>query len=551
MEQDACSRQACSACGVDRRMPLTCPQDNTTTLTVKLRVFKEVPRTTADPSKVKKKERTEKELVEVSMTGAELMQGLCAVLKTYLPHRLRCIWDLHHRRLHLETYLPNRIVIKTDFSANYDCDPGTKLNSATSEHAILDVFMVSRSPEYVTLENAVERRYQQNDVWCFWATKQKGRLGTDNFTHGKCLRHILHYYREVEKIVFDTVSLFTDGSPPQYKCRKNCQLIAQLAVDFDIRVEQQVAPTANFKTNVDGEGMVEKYTMRRLERAEVEGARAKNARGVFEALKLHMEPPALRDIKTCPLQTVTRRFQRLLVDVNNAIEGDEEAEDVIITDYEHEKYDCVPMGGKPGIASTYMFATTPQLGTGKVLFKTLACWCAACMRLDDAGCLFKTTTGPWSVRDIVPLAASAASAADPQADEEELSLHAAYNNFVEGDDEGDDEGGDEGAVSVGPVVGTVVGTAGAVVGTVGAGVGSVVGTVGSVIKDSNIAFVNARKKAELQRLAHIYSLTVDGKGLAPDLKNRLIQHSRQALQADSPVDMAGDLKAAAPLQPLL
>jgi hypothetical protein len=81
-----------------------------------------------------------------------------------------------------------------------------------------------------------------------------------------------------------------------------------------------------------------------------------------------------------------------VVDINNTKEGDMEAEDIIVTDYKNEQYDCAPMGGKPGIASTYMFAATPELGKHKVLFQTLPCWCIACMSLDDDGCLFKSTT---------------------------------------------------------------------------------------------------------------------------------------------------------------
>jgi hypothetical protein len=69
------------------------------------------------------------------------------------------------------------------------------------------------------------------------------------------------------------------GCPAEYRCRKNCTFIAQLAVDFDCRVEQHIAPTANFKTNVDGEGKTQTYKMRRLEHAQVEGAQWKNARG--------------------------------------------------------------------------------------------------------------------------------------------------------------------------------------------------------------------------------------------------------------------------------
>ncbi|KAJ1427293.1 hypothetical protein B484DRAFT_397275 [Ochromonadaceae sp. CCMP2298] len=125
-------------------------------VSVAVRVFEVVPRTTADPKKVKKKDRTEKELVEKMMTGKEIMA--------------------------------DTLVIMTDFSANFDCDPSARLNSATSEHALLDVFL--------------------------------------------------------------------------YNCRKNCQLLARLAVKSQLKFDHVITPTANFKTGVDGEGKTVKGRMR-------------------------------------------------------------------------------------------------------------------------------------------------------------------------------------------------------------------------------------------------------------------------------------------------
>jgi len=112
LEPRHCAEQQCSECGINLLLPLTCPNDNRVDVRVAVRVFEVVPRTTAD------------------------------------PHRWKCRWDLHNRRLVLDTFEADTLVIMTDFSANFDCDPSARLNSATSEHALLDVFLVHHSPSY-------------------------------------------------------------------------------------------------------------------------------------------------------------------------------------------------------------------------------------------------------------------------------------------------------------------------------------------------------------------------------------------------------------------
>ncbi|KAJ1400066.1 hypothetical protein B484DRAFT_244299 [Ochromonadaceae sp. CCMP2298] len=173
------------------------------------------------------------------------MTLLVAALAKYLPHRWRCKWDLHQRRLLLDTFENDKIVILTDFSANYNCDPTVRLNSATSEHAILDVVLVIHSPEWIRLENGQSKRVVQNDAWYFWGTKQSGRLGTDNFYHAACMEEVLAYYKQI--LPFTSVALLTDRCPAQYKCRKNCMHLAAVASHFDITIDHHFSPTANFK----------------------------------------------------------------------------------------------------------------------------------------------------------------------------------------------------------------------------------------------------------------------------------------------------------------
>jgi hypothetical protein len=175
--------------------------------------------------------------------------------------------DLHNRHLVLDTFKTDTLIIMTDFSANFDCEPSAQLNSATSEHALLEVFLVHHSPSYLQLPNGEWKRNSNSIAWDYWETKQKGRLGIDNFFHGCCLEDIIQHYH---------AQRLTDGCPAQYKCRKNCQLLVGLAVKYGLQFDHVISPTAKFKTGVDDEGKTAKGRMRQLKKFGLDTTRAKN-----------------------------------------------------------------------------------------------------------------------------------------------------------------------------------------------------------------------------------------------------------------------------------
>jgi hypothetical protein len=424
LERGACVNQACGECGVLRNFLLVCPHDNTATETVKLLEFQLVSRNIARPSKQKApgREKTEKELVSVEVTGQQLMLKIHKCLKDYLPHRWHVRFDLQNRRRLLNMFKSNRIVIMTDFSANYDCDPGQKLNSATSEHAILDVFIVCHSP--VTVEG---KRNIQCDTWFFWGKKREQQLSNDCFFHGKCLQHIIRKYQALPSVQpFSTVTLLTDGCPQQYKCRKHCSLLATTASKYNVTMEHVVAPTAAFKTIVDGEGKVAKALMRRLERES--SSRAGNPRKVFEEQRAHM-PHEVPPSKNPQLMEINKRFQRLVIHPSDELEGDRDRDDILMVDFAQEKYDCKPLEAAARISTRFMFRATPAQGEAKqVQFKTLPCWCNDCLDGNFAQCQQIAITGPFSTHNIVAtLAPTAENNVQAAIIAEEEALELAYN----------------------------------------------------------------------------------------------------------------------------
>ena len=86
--------------------------------------------------------------------------------------------------------------------------------------------------------------------------------------------------------------VFSDGCGSQYKSRKNVQAMVKVGIEFQIVIDWIFAPTASFKTPLDGAGNNAKVYLRKGEVRQVHGMRATTARAAFEALKAHMPQPA-------------------------------------------------------------------------------------------------------------------------------------------------------------------------------------------------------------------------------------------------------------------
>jgi hypothetical protein len=246
----------CLTCGIDRRLPAVgmCPILDETDHPFKLRCYRKVNRPTA----VGKKQRTQEEIVEVEVTAREAYTHLRNTAKLSLPHSWDASWDAHHRRLHYETFTRKTLTIMTDFSATFDIIPQHQITCAIPAHAILAVFVVSVADEMMAPDGSM-KRIVRNHVHYFWATttnknNSNDKLKNNNFMHIQCLKWLLNHYKKT--VDFDELVLFTDGCAGQYKCRKNCLALTELVKDIPFlqRIIHAYAPTACFKTIVDGSG---------------------------------------------------------------------------------------------------------------------------------------------------------------------------------------------------------------------------------------------------------------------------------------------------------
>lgn len=155
----------------------------------------------------------------------------------FTKHQWDKKWDLHNRRLLLETFPADTLVIQTDFSATTDLNPQDRVNSAIAGHAIQAVFMVFHSPHNVELENGHQKRIVNNDVFHFWGEETKGRLSNDNYYSTRCLRWLLRHCREKLHLQFNRIMVFSDGCGGQYKSRKNVQAMVNVGREFQIVID--------------------------------------------------------------------------------------------------------------------------------------------------------------------------------------------------------------------------------------------------------------------------------------------------------------------------
>lgn len=365
------------------------------------------------------------------MSMSELFELLVAALREYLPHRWDTSWDLHHRQLLTRTFEDDTLLINTDFSATMNLDPQYRINSAISGHAIQAVFIVSHSPRLVPMPNGVLRRVMENDVWHFWGEETKGKLTNDNYFHTKCLDHTIQHYKNNVCLPFTRVVVNSDGCPTQYKLRKNCYALWQLAVKYAVWMEHTFAPTATFKTAVDGAGNDTKQLIRKQERWETDGCRAVTARDVFEILKLRMAQTTSRDEHTCALGSFTARHHRFLVDAHSKQPGDIEASDIIVTDYALERWDCDTL---KGIQSVYAIRADPTHNTPCVSFRAHRCWCAQCRSGHSDSCPHSATVGLWQKKVISGVTsglASLSTAPDPAAADMQEAYNDGFDNAVD------------------------------------------------------------------------------------------------------------------------
>ena len=332
------------------------------------------------------------EIVETKMNGDELIEHLinCAIIA--MPHEWNVTWNAHARTVCVNTSLPGALHLMTDFSAVLDHDVQDKLNTAIPCRSNQCIFLATHSPRHIRLENDVIKRIQEYEVWHFWSG-QGGVLEANSYYHSVCTRHIIKEYSSLD---LKRVNIFTDGCAEQYKSRRNAYFVAALAEETNMTVTHNFAPTASFKTMVDGQGNVTKALYRRLERSEVEGTRCPTTYDLFKLFtsEYKMIPDVVEDLLKNPM-TITGRRHRFLVDIADATpEMKHRAlhqKDVIITNYIEERWDAPPI---KNIKSIYSLIASCE--NGKINFRSRphACFCNRCIEGDFEACLHGEISGP-------------------------------------------------------------------------------------------------------------------------------------------------------------
>ena len=331
------------------------------------------------------------EVVEVKMNDDQLLNHIIHCATLAIPHEWNVVWNAHARTICVNKSSNAVLNLMTDFSAVLDHDVQDKLNTAIPCRSNQCIFLATHSPRNITLENKYEKRVQKNDIWHFWSA-QGGILEANSYYHSICTRHILKTYSDLQ---LSRVNIFTDGCAEQYKSRRNAYFVASLSEDTGMEVTHNYAPTASFKTMVDGQGNVNKSLYRKLERGEEEGTRCQTTYQLF-LLFVDRYPIILEfieDAKKCPM-TITNRHHRYLVDIHDAtpemLVRAEKGKDVIVTDYLNERWDAHPI---KGIKSLFSLIATKVDGQVNLLSRKHACACEQCMKNNFFGCLHIETTG--------------------------------------------------------------------------------------------------------------------------------------------------------------
>lgn len=379
-----CAYQKCAQCGIKNffKTENLCNAERNVDCVVTVRKYENVPG---------RSRGMQMEIVEVKMNGDELLEHLIHCATLAIPHEWNIKWNAHARTICVNTSKADVLTLMTDFSAVLDHDVQDRLNTAIPCRSNQCIFLATHSPRIVELQNEVQKRVQENDVWHFWSA-QGGALDTNAHYHSVCTRHILDEYSFLN---LRRVNIFTDGCGEQYKSRRAAYFVGALAEERNMVVTHNYAPTASFKTMVDGQGNVTKAFYRKLERSEEEGTRCPTTYDLFKLFtsKYPLTPDFVDDVNRNPM-TVTRRHHRFLVDKSNAtpemMMRAETQKDVIITDIITERWDAPPLNG---IKSVFSLIAAAVDGKVRLFSRPHTCFCSNCMRGEFTECLHAAISG--------------------------------------------------------------------------------------------------------------------------------------------------------------
>ena len=184
------------------------------------------------------------------------------IASTVLPvikHLWQSWWGSHQRRYDFNTFTPEMVRYKSDFSATLDINPQDKLNCAISAHAIQTVMIFSLLPLYRSVTNrsglTYTKRFIRNIGINFWACGNYS-LSNNYYFHFKCLAWaVIYLNRRFRDEAVQYMVGYIDGCPDQYKSGLNAIMVGGFCDSFGLEEYiHHFAPTASFKTNTDAFG---------------------------------------------------------------------------------------------------------------------------------------------------------------------------------------------------------------------------------------------------------------------------------------------------------
>jgi hypothetical protein len=182
----------------------------------------------------------------------------------YRKHYFTYKWLNLTRDNDLENLRPNELFIQADFSAQPTLDSQDKLNSVGHGVCVLIGIVVLHSPRQESYINKEGVRKYYTFYECDHIRvvspstgKQKDQ---DWFLHCRVLEYIIkHYQGKMPDL--DTIILWTDGSPSQYKCRQNFYWLTTVFAMLNVTTIHRFAATAQFKGIHDKIGQVAKWAV--------------------------------------------------------------------------------------------------------------------------------------------------------------------------------------------------------------------------------------------------------------------------------------------------
>lgn len=268
LREDGTLVPQCQSCGIEKKLRIReCPVLSECTKEIKVLQWKEVPRTLDEQGNVTSEQL---ELTEEWMPMSEAVDVMISRLEEARLHYTQTQWLAVVRELDITTLESGELLVFTDFAATLDLRAGETDNCSVDGHAVVDNFVVLHSPRNVSVEKepgtVVTHRINECEVWhMFGDSRSKGKKN-DHVFHNASLDMIVKYYNQTLGQQINTVTVWTDNCPNQYKCKQNFLKIATFALrSKGIVLRHRFAQKYHFKGVWDGAGKVVKDHIRNEE----------------------------------------------------------------------------------------------------------------------------------------------------------------------------------------------------------------------------------------------------------------------------------------------